>query len=168
MRTDRRLRSERGVAMVEFALILPLLMLVLVGIFEFGRVFNYWIDSTHLANEGARWAVVNRAPGNDLQGYVCSQASTDEMQNGLIVEVSFSTDGGASFAYTVPPNTLDVGDPVRVKVTKTTSFPLVGGMLKILGGTGFGDITYRGTSTMRLEQLPTTYSGGTNGPTGCT
>lgn len=150
--------------MVEFALVLPLLMLVLVGIFEFGRVFNYWIDSTHLANEGARWAAVNRAPNttgattaNRLQKYVCSQASTGEMQGGLVVDVTFSHLGGT---YTTSTSGLTIGDAVRVKVTKTTAFPLIGGMLKILGGSGFGNITYSGTSTMRLDQLPTTYAGG--------
>ena len=102
MNTRRRLKGERGVAMVEFALVLPLLMLILVGIFEFGRVFNYWIDSTHLANEGARWASVNRAPdtagattADRLQKYVCSQASTAEMKTGLVVNVTFSHSGGA-------------------------------------------------------------------------
>jgi len=144
--------------MVEFALVLPLLLLLLVSIFEFGRMFNYWIDATHLANEGARWAAVNRAPGDDLPGYVCSQASTAEMKKGLVVTVSFSHNGSA-FTTTMPSG-LVIGDPVRVKVTKTQSFPLVGAMLKALGGSNFGNLTYSGTSTMRLDQLPTTYSGG--------
>ena len=157
MNTRRRLKGEQGVAMVEFALVLPLLMLVLVGIFEFGRTFNYWIDATHLANEGARWAAVDRAPGNNLQQYVCSQASTDEMQNGLQAKVQFDPGSG----YTDSKTGVDVGEPVRVTVTKTMSFPLIGGMLQILGGNGFGNLTFSGKSTMRLETLPTTYSGGT-------
>lgn len=178
MATNRHVKDERGIAMVEFALVLPLLMLVLVGIFEFGRAFNYWIDATHLANEGARWAAVNRAPtppspgpcsagvtnANRLQRYVASQAATGEMRDGLVADVTFSRAGGA---YTSSTTGLLIGDSVRVKVTKTTSFPLVGGMLRILGGSGFGTITYRGTSTMRLDQLPTTYAGGTTG-TPCT
>ena len=166
MKRDRRLKDERGVAMVEFALVLPLLMLVLVGIFEFGRVFNYWIDATHLANEGARWAAVNRVPGNDLPTYVCSQASTAEMKSGLKVYVTFSTDGGQTFNV-VDRNAVIIGNAVRVKVEKTSSFPLVGGMLKILGGSGFGTIKYSGTSTMRLDQKPTTYVGNAT-PTACT
>ena len=156
MNTRRRLKGEHGVAMVEFALVLPLLMLVLVGIFEFGRTFNYWIDATHLANEAARWAVVDKAPGGNLQQYVCSQASTDEMQNGLKARVQFNPGGG--FADSTVG--LDVGEPVRVTVTKTMSFPLIGGMLRILGGTGFGNLTFSGKSTMRLETLPTTYTFG--------
>ena len=156
MNTRRRLKGEKGVAMVEFALVLPLLMLVLVGIFEFGRTFNYWIDATHLANEAARWAVVDKAPGGNLQQYVCSQASTDEMQNGLKARVQFNPGGGFADSTTG----LDVGEPVRVTVTKTMSFPLIGGMLQILGGTSFGNLTFSGKSTMRLETLPTTYTFG--------
>lgn len=158
-RRGRRLRGEQGVAMVEFALVLPLLMLVLVGIFEFGRTFNYWIDSTHLANEAARWAVVDKAPGSNLQQYVCSQAATDELQNGLQASVQFDNGSGGGFVDSAA--NLDIGDPVRVTVKKTMSFPLIGGMLRILGGTGFGNLTFSGKSTMRLEALPTTYSGGT-------
>ena len=39
--------------MVEFALVLPILLLVLFGIFDFGRAINYWIDATHMSNEAA-------------------------------------------------------------------------------------------------------------------
>jgi Flp pilus assembly protein TadG len=52
--------SEDGAALVEFALILPILVVLLFGMLEFGKAFNYWIDETHLANEGARWAVVDK------------------------------------------------------------------------------------------------------------
>ena len=45
--------EERGVALVEFALVAPILLVLLFGMLDFGRVFNYWIDATHLANEGA-------------------------------------------------------------------------------------------------------------------
>ena len=59
-RTD--LRREEGVAMTEFALIVPVFMLIVVGMLAFGRVFFYWIEANHLANETARWAVVDRNP----------------------------------------------------------------------------------------------------------
>ena len=55
-------RRQEGAALVEFALVLPLLLLLLLGMLEFGRVFNYWIDETHLANAAARWAAVDRTP----------------------------------------------------------------------------------------------------------
>ncbi|HEX9180374.1 MAG TPA: TadE family protein, partial [Burkholderiales bacterium] len=53
-----RRRGQRGQALVEFALILPLLMLVLFGIVEFGRAWNAKQVLTDAAREGARLAVV--------------------------------------------------------------------------------------------------------------
>ena len=49
------LRRDDGVAMTEFALILPIFMLVVAGVLAFGRAFFYWIDANHLANETARY-----------------------------------------------------------------------------------------------------------------
>ena len=45
--------------MVEFALILFPLLILVVGIIQFGIGLNYWLDMNRLANQGARWAVVN-------------------------------------------------------------------------------------------------------------
>ena len=59
-----RVRDEEGVALVEFALVLPMLVMLLFGMLEFGRAINYWLDANHLANEGVRFAVVNRNPCN--------------------------------------------------------------------------------------------------------
>ena len=56
------LRRSDGVAMTEFALILPIFMVIVAGLLGFGRVFFYWIQANHLANETARWAVVDRNP----------------------------------------------------------------------------------------------------------
>ena len=56
------LRRDDGVAMTEFALVVPVLLLLVAGMLGFGRVLFYWISANHLANETARWAVVDRAP----------------------------------------------------------------------------------------------------------
>ena len=63
-KTDKRgrLRGERGAALAELAIVIPLLLVLLFGMIEFGRVFTSWIDQTHLANEGARLAAVNYCP----------------------------------------------------------------------------------------------------------
>ncbi|MBT8214513.1 MAG: pilus assembly protein [Acidimicrobiia bacterium] len=50
----RRFLSDRGAAMVEFAIIAPLLLLVVFGIIEFGRAYNAQNSLTHAAREGAR------------------------------------------------------------------------------------------------------------------
>ena len=49
-----RTNSERGAALLEVALTLPLLLLVAVGIFEFGRAYQTWQVLTNAAREGAR------------------------------------------------------------------------------------------------------------------
>ena len=47
-------RDDRGAAMVEFAIVLPVLMLILVGIIEFGRAYNTQVSIQAAAREGAR------------------------------------------------------------------------------------------------------------------
>ena len=81
---NRRVRDQSGVALVEFALVLPLLLLVIFAIFDFGRALNYFNDGQQMANEGARWAAVNRLPGggSSLQDAIRRQASTQELLNG--------------------------------------------------------------------------------------
>ena len=58
----QRGRTERGAALLEVALTLPLLLLVCVGILEFGRAYQTWQVITNAAREGARIAVL---PGMD-------------------------------------------------------------------------------------------------------
>jgi Flp pilus assembly protein TadG len=54
----KRMRSERGAALVEAAMIMPLIMLISVGIFEFGRAYQSSQVLTNAAREGARLAVL--------------------------------------------------------------------------------------------------------------
>ena len=58
-----RIKSERGAALLEAAITLPMLLLVAVGIFEFGRAYQTWQILTNAAREGARIAVLP-APTN--------------------------------------------------------------------------------------------------------
>lgn len=142
---------------MEFALILPVLVLLLFGMLEFGTLFNYWIDETHLANEGARWAVVNNVPGGaNLQQYLRSQADSGQLRSGAHVCISF------------PSGTSNVGDPVQVDMTYDAGIPVVRGVVNTFFG-GFlpASIKVKGTSVMRLEALPTNYSAGNGGTGAC-
>ena len=59
----QRWRNQRGVALVEAAMALPVLLLISAGIFEFGRAYQTWQVLTNAAREGARVAVLpNGAP----------------------------------------------------------------------------------------------------------
>lgn len=58
---------ERGAAAVEFALLLPVFLLVIAGIVDFGRAFFTQIELTNAAREGARAAVVSTASAADIK-----------------------------------------------------------------------------------------------------
>jgi Flp pilus assembly protein TadG len=148
-------RSESGAALVEFALVLPILMLVLLGIFQFGKGFNYWIDETHLANEAARFAVVNKNPatisgcsgGASLTQCILSQADTAELRDGGTTSIPTKPTVCISF----PNGTSNVGDPVKATVTLTYHWmPVI----------RLTDTVISASATMRLEALPTNYSAG--------
>ena len=53
-----RARGERGAALVETAFVLPIMLLVCVGILEFGRAYQTWQVVTNAAREGARVAIL--------------------------------------------------------------------------------------------------------------
>src|SRR5437773_10844519 len=52
--------GERGAAAVEFALVLPLLLLILFGIIDFGRAYNAQVTLTQAAREGVRLAALSQ------------------------------------------------------------------------------------------------------------
>ena len=58
MRHRRRAAGDRGAVAVEFALILPVLLLIVVGTIEFGRVYSQVQVYNGSAREGARCAAV--------------------------------------------------------------------------------------------------------------
>jgi Flp pilus assembly protein TadG len=62
MKRMRRNNSEEGAAAVEFALVLPLLFMLVFGIIWYGWTFNRWISVTNAAREGARELSVGVAP----------------------------------------------------------------------------------------------------------
>jgi Flp pilus assembly protein TadG len=132
--------------MVEFALVLPLLLLLVLAMADFGKAFNYWIDATHLANEGARLAAVNGTAGRcpngttpaTLQSYIQCQATTSELRSAAQVEICFPNGG-----------TGVVGDPVRVKVRATYNW-----LAFVAPHMPFAQATITGTSYMRIEAPP--------------
>jgi Flp pilus assembly protein TadG len=59
-----RIRDERGQTMAEFAIVLPILIVLLFGIVQFGILFNNYVTLTDAARAGARAAAVSRQNGN--------------------------------------------------------------------------------------------------------
>ena len=55
----KSLRNEKGQSLIEFAIILPLLLLLLMGILEFGVMLNSYLSINNSAREGARLGIVD-------------------------------------------------------------------------------------------------------------
>ena len=55
----RILNNSKGQALVEMAFVLPILLMIVMGIVEFGRIFNAYLIVTNASREGARYASVN-------------------------------------------------------------------------------------------------------------
>ena len=73
----RSTRGERGAAAVEFALILPVLLALVLGLIEFSLVFNSQISMTNAAREGARhMAIHNNQAEAKLKAVDAAESST--------------------------------------------------------------------------------------------
>jgi uncharacterized protein (UPF0333 family) len=147
----KRLCSERGQALVEFAVVLPLLMLIIVGILTFGRYVNYSNQQTALASQAARWATVNVDPSGTqtLQTYTRSQA-TGELLNGS----NDVTSPVQVYIYYPTGSSNAVGQPIRACVVSTV------GLLPMLGAGPSIQIVE--SATMRIEQPATAWSTANN------
>ena len=66
----KRTRSEKGAALVEAAITIPILLLISVSIFEFGRAYQTWEVLTNAAREGARAAVIVGSTDADVRARV--------------------------------------------------------------------------------------------------
>ncbi len=126
-----------------------MICLLVLALIDFGKGLNYWLDTSHLANEGARLAAVlgnSPEPGGNWKQWIQQQAETSELRDGT-GSVTSAARVCVSFPAGTPPK---IGDPVRVSVSADYKWiPFVGG----------ATITLESNSTMRLERLPTYAAG---------
>jgi Flp pilus assembly protein TadG len=88
-----RIRDERGQTATEFALVLPVLALLLFGVIQFGILFNNYVTLTDAVRAGARKAAVSRQasdPKGDAEAAVRAAADTLD-QSKLTVSVTPNT-----------------------------------------------------------------------------
>ncbi len=141
--TRRQLRApDRGAALVELGIILPLLFLLIFGIIEFGWAYFQQLDLRHGAREGARLAAVNykttASPTPADQATQIVNEVCDRMDSGDSTTVRIEQVGGAA-----------VGSELQVTVEKPLD--------QLTGFLGFAlnDITLRSSVTARIEQNAT-------------
>jgi len=138
----RTRRDDSGAEIIEFAFVVPLLLLVVVGIMDFGFMFQRYEVVTNAAREGARIA--------SLPGYVEADV-TQRVQDYLTAGGLTDT---ATISLTTGPVVLDSGSTVNlatVVVDYPHEFTLVGPIAGLVGGGGWGTLTLRGRAVMRIE-----------------
>jgi Flp pilus assembly protein TadG len=123
------MKSEKGQSLVEFALVVPLLALLLFGIIDFGRIFHVYLTLDHAGREAARAASIGK---DDTT--VKSTAVNDATSIGL-----------TSGRVDVSPGTRTSGTDVTITITYPIDFltPIIGDIV--------GSITLTDTTVMRVE-----------------
>jgi Flp pilus assembly protein TadG len=144
--------GEDGAQLIEFALVLPLLLLVVLGIAEFAFLFQRYEVITNAAREGARMAVL---PGYSTpigQGTVSARVLAYVAAGR--VPVTAGTPGNP--VVTVTDNTIVVGGglpPVNVKrctVTYTHTYMFLG-TIAALFGNSYTSVPLTAVAEMRVE-----------------
>lgn len=125
------LQDHHGQAMVEMALVLPVLLLLLFGTIEFGRVLHDFLVVTQAAREGARSMAVNEGRTAAIARIYAAAPSISPTE----------------LSVAINPPTPDRGQPVTVTVTHPVQIitPLIG---KFFPENPF---PVTGTSVMRVE-----------------
>ena len=132
---------------------MPVLLLIVFGILDFGRAMNYKNELTQVSNQVARYAAVNRSPIDGKTPFPsCSALKTYfSGKTPLHVDTPEIADMIKNGTVTITPGA-KVGDPVTVKLSTTFSFlPFIASGTV---GIGKASSTLSGQATMRLEQVP--------------
>jgi Flp pilus assembly protein TadG len=138
--------DEKGAELVETSLVILLFILMMLGVFEFGRAYNVYQNITNAAREGARFAVAPQRGGG------LSYPTTDQVR---AVVVSFLnsanlSDPGSTNLQVLPNQSLGgvdpcnpavSGSPCGTRVSLTYPFSIF----------GFGSVNLRTSVTMRNE-----------------
>ena len=88
----KRMRSEKGAALIEAAITVPIILLICVGIFEFGRAYQTMQVLTNAAREGARIAVITASTDAAVTARVRSYMQAGSLPNHATATVTVVRD----------------------------------------------------------------------------
>lgn len=130
-----RTRGDRGAAAVEFALVLPLLLLIVFGIVDFGRAWNMQLALTQAAREGVRSVAL--ADGTDA-----AQRTRD---------AAFPVTG-ITVGITTCPATVTAASDAQVTASRTYNYITpISGILNVMGQPGLAAPVITGRGRMRCN-----------------
>jgi Flp pilus assembly protein TadG len=113
-----QIRNQQGQTMTEFALVLPVLALILFAVLQFGIVFNNYVTLTDATRAGARRAAVSRQDPNRDSAVISA------------VENSASDLDVSQLSVPPPSSTWDSGSDVTVTASYPYSIGLLGMVVK--------------------------------------
>jgi Flp pilus assembly protein TadG len=138
-----RVRSERGVELIEFAISLPVLLLILAGIIDFGFLFQRYEVVTNAAREGARVKSVASASTTADIGARVSAYLTDAGLNPALASTSVNP-----VAIPINPAGTVTASGNQVVVQYPYQFRVLSPISGFFGGS-FGTVTLTASSMMR-------------------
>ena len=141
----KRVRNERGAALLETAITIPLILAVCVAIFEFGRAYQTWQVMTNAAREGARVAIL--AETTDAQ---VTQTVKDYLTSGQLPTEKV-TAASVSVERTVP---FGANTASKITVTYPFDFTVLNPVMRLLNSAstaGAATTMMTSTALMRNE-----------------
>lgn len=136
-----RWRDERGAELIETAVVLPLLLLIVLSIVDFGFLFQRYLVLTNAAMEGARVAVLPGYSVADAQSRATTYAASGGVPgtvNAVATPVSLPGAGGGTWPG------------VRITVSHVYQYRYIGPIAGLFGGS-FSSVTLTAQSTVRRQ-----------------
>jgi Flp pilus assembly protein TadG len=139
-------RDDRGTALMEMAFTLPLLLLISVGIIDFGRAFQTWQILTNAAREGARVAVLPGMSDSMVTARVQEYVQAGVLDAGVTPTVTIQRNASVSYGSGTATGS-------KVTVSYPFQFMALGSVAKlVVSNTTLGsDFTMAASATMRNE-----------------
>jgi Flp pilus assembly protein TadG len=147
-----RAAEERGQALVEFALVLPLLLVLVFGITNFGLALNSASDQTQVASMIARYAAVNENPGKAL-GKSLQQWGKEQAEKSVLSEGTLKAKPEVCISF---PDGAAIAKPVKVEFKTQKNLLPFANKLNLT----WVKVTIAQTVVMRLEAPPSEFGSG--------
>ena len=152
MKLPRRLRGSRGAELIEMAMVTPILLLIVAGIFDFGMLFRAWEIVTNAAREGARVGVL---PAYTNDADVVDRVEQYMAASGITATCSAACPPVGSLcavcvAAPIVPTTAGSFSARQVTVSSRVQLPSLSVIGRFFGGS-FSSIDVASTSVMRAE-----------------
>lgn len=128
----RSIHNQKGQSLVEFAIIVPILLLIVMGIFQFGMMLNAYLTIENVSREGARIGIIGSSDAEINSAIIASSSNLDPLK----LTVSITPDEASRKS----------GDTLTVKVTYNyeLTIPIISNLFN-------SEAVLNGQTSMRIE-----------------